>query len=180
MVTSIFKSESDAEGAMWDLLKTGVLAENLSYIALAPENTALESSKKEDGDEIVPLGNIPPTEKKSCVLGGLAATTGNVAGLGEVCAAGTVAEVLHLSRKSTAVISEAVAASTTVRSLAGALAAFGVAREDAETYEEHVRRGEVLVIVTISKEVGADEIKDILSIYRGKEVRVYKKIVPSK
>ncbi|MDZ7726483.1 MAG: hypothetical protein U5L75_02790 [Candidatus Campbellbacteria bacterium] len=161
-IVGAFSKKTEAEGAIRELLEVVGSSKNISYIYL----DGIEGSQRRESSKST-------KEQTSESVAGVMATKGAISGTGRVFVAGDLADVLGMNDTSS-VMSDAVTAIIR-RGLVGSLARFGVAREDAETYEERVRAGEILVVVQIdSKSKDPESIKEICRAYRGNEIRSYK------
>lgn len=164
-VTAIFTEEAHAEQAIKELLGAGVSTEDLSYIS------AVDSGVRDTRG----IGVERRESRKRGTIGaidGVVVTRGAVSGLGSVVVAGPLAGTLGLTDTPTAVVAGATA-TTIMGGFAGVLTGLGIAREDTETYEEYVRIGDTLVLVTVRDMDEAAAAKDILSDYDATEVRSY-------
>lgn len=174
IVTGIFAMESNAESAMRELLQAGVPTDDLSYIAMnsemeVTEEVRAEGEEKDMGERI---GEGALTGGAVGALAGLAVAAGVITGLGSVFVAGPLAAALGLTGGAATTVAGATTGAV-IGGLVGALTGLGIAREDAETYEERVRAGEVLVVVGVRDAAEIDAVKEILQDHNADEVRAY-------
>lgn len=178
IVTGVFTIETNADEAMSELIKAGVSTDNLSYIGLNAEGEIVDEVVDEDSDEEGSVvaeraGEGALAGAGIGALAGLAIAAGVVTGLGPVVAAGPIAAALGITGAAATTVTGATAGAV-IGGLVGVLSGLGVAREDAETYEERVRAGDMLVLVSVSDETEVEAIKGILTNHQAEEVRSYK------
>lgn len=181
IITGVFTIETDAEESMLELMRAGVATDNLSYINLNSEGEVTDEMATDDAD--VEDGGGEGVAKSAAAgavtgggigaLAGLAIAVGTAAGLGPIIAAGPIAAALGLTGAAATTVTGATAGAV-IGGLVGVLSGMGVAREDAETYEERVRAGDVLVLVSTTDETEVEPIRNILSNHNAEEVRSYK------
>lgn len=164
-VTAIFTDETNAEHAISELLQAGVSTEDLSYISAVDNGVRRARGVEASGREGKRRGVIG-------AIDGVIVTSGTVSGLGSVVVAGPLAGILGLTDTPTVVVAGATA-TTIMGGFAGVLTGLGIAREDTETYEEYVRIGDTLVLVTVHDLGEVSAVKEILSDYDANEVRSY-------
>jgi hypothetical protein len=180
IITGIFAVEGDAEEAMLELMRAGVATDDLSYIVLNAEEEVIDEMIAEgtatDGKEgklARSIGAGVVTGGGAGALAGLAIVLGTAGGLGPVVAAGPIATALGLTGAAATTLTGATAGAV-IGGLVGVLSGMGIAREDAETYEERVRAGDVLVLVSVTHETEISPVENILINHNAEEVRSYK------
>lgn len=178
IVTGVFTTENNADEAMGELIKAGVPTDDLSYIGLNAEGEIVEEGVDEDSDEEGSVvaeraGEGALAGAGIGALAGLAVAAGVVTGLGPVVAAGPIAAALGITGTAATTVTGATAGAV-IGGLVGVLSGLGVAREDAENYEERVRAGDMLVLVSVSDETEVEAVRNILTNHHAEEVRSYK------
>jgi uncharacterized protein (TIGR02271 family) len=145
-VIALYDERSQAEAAVQDLVDRGYERNKISVVAKdsrtkGPTEEARGMRQVDDKRSEV-AGTGAAAGAVLGAIGGLLAEAGLLAvpGLGPVVAVGEVAAVLL-----------GTAAGAGVGGLAGALVGMGITREDAEYYAEGVRRGGILVGVTVEE-----------------------------
>lgn len=139
----VFTTHSAAESALNELKSFGVAESDLSYVY---QNKEGDLKDGQQGDKIT--GGIASGATAGAVIGGIAGlivANGILPGLGTLFVAGPLAAALGV----TGVAATAVAGAATgivAGGLIGALTKLGVASTDTQLYEDHVRRGDILVI----------------------------------
>ena len=178
IVTGVFTNANNAEETMHELMKVGVSTDDLSYIGLNEEGEITDEAVKEDSDEEGSVvaeraGEGALAGAGVGALAGLAIAAGVIAGLGPIVAAGPIAALLGLTGTAATTVTGATTGAV-IGGLVGVLSGLGVAREDAETYEERVRAGDMLVLVAVSDETEVDAVRNILTNHHAEEVHSYK------
>ncbi len=157
-------------------MEAGVSRDDVSYIHLDEDEkvTAETVLDEEDAVERVGAGAAGGAATGVVVgaLAGLVVASGVLPGLGAIFVAGPLAAALGLTGAAATTISGA-ATGAVAGGLIGVLTGVGVAREDAETYDEHVRAGDILVVVKVSNEIEAESAKEIFKNHSAEEVRSY-------
>lgn len=145
--------------AVDELRNMGVSNEDISY-------ASVKEDKLEEAKEGAATG--ASTGGVIGAIAGLAVATGILPGLGTLIVAGPLAAALGLSG---AVATTAAGAITGAAAggIIGALAKWGVSEVEAKTYEERLKRGSILLIVTSELE----EVKDVFKRHKGDEIREY-------
>lgn len=145
MITTIgvFTTHAAAESALNELRQFGVKDTDLSYVYINDKGTVKDG---QTGDKMSAATATGVTA--GAVIGGLAGlvvANGILPGLGTLFVAGPLAATLGF----TGTVATAVAGAATgaaAGGLLGALTHMGIAKQDVQLYEDHVRRGDVLVI----------------------------------
>lgn len=145
MITTIgvFTTHTKAESALNELRDFGVAESDLSYVYT---NNDGDIKDGQTGDKVGSASAAGATT--GAIIGGIAGlvvANGILPGLGTLIVAGPLAAALGF----TGVAATAVAGAATgavAGGLIGALTGFGVDEKDVQLYEDHVRRGGVLVI----------------------------------
>ena len=145
MITTIgvFTTHIAAESALNELHEFGVKDSDLSYIYVNKDGNVKDAQSGDKVGEGVSAG-----VGAGAIIGaaiGLVVANGILPGLGTLIVAGPLATALGF----TGVAATAVAGAATgvvAGGFIGALTTFGIDKKDTELYEDHVRRGEVLVI----------------------------------
>jgi hypothetical protein len=145
MITTIgvFTTHAAAESALNELRQFGVKEADLSYVYINDKGTV------KDGQTGSKVGGSAATGATAgAVIGGLAGlvvANGILPGLGSLIVAGPLATALGLSGATATTVAGA-ATGAVAGGLIGALTHLGVDKQDVQLYEDHVRRGDVLVI----------------------------------
>jgi len=145
MITTIgvFTTHASAESALNELHQFGVKDSDLSYIYVNKDGNVKDA---QSGDKVG--GGVTTGATTGAIIGaaiGLVVANGVLPGLGTLIVAGPLAAALGF----TGVAATAVAGAATgaaAGGLIGALTTFGIDKKDVQLYEDHVRRGEILVI----------------------------------
>lgn len=169
MITTIgvFTGHGNAESALNELRGFGVAEGNLSYVYKDRSGTMKDA---QGGGKIGKGAATGATT--GAVIGGIAGlvvANGILPGLGTLFVAGPLAAALGLTGTAATTIAGA-ATGAAAGGLIGALAQMGVAKEDVELYERHVREGNVLVIARATP----SSVQDIFLQHGAVEVRQYK------
>ncbi len=139
----VYESHTDAESAIKELVASGINDSDISYIYTDNKGDMTDGQTGEK----VTAGAVSGGAT-GAVLGGIAGlivANGILPGIGTLFVAGPLATALGLTG---AVATTAAGAATGAAAggIIGALTGLGVSNEDAELYESHVRKGDVLVI----------------------------------
>lgn len=143
MITTIgvFATHDQAEKAISELKDFGVPEDDLSYLYLNKEGDVKDGNQ---GDKVG--SGVAKGASTGAVIGGIAGliiANGVLPGLGSLIVAGPLATALGVAGAS------AVAGAATgavAGGLIGALTHMGIDKEDVSMYEDHVRRGDILVV----------------------------------
>ena len=160
-VVGVFDGPNHAETALTQLKGAGFRPAQVSVLARDQGDT-------EQVVESTGMGGGAATGAVAGgVLGGLAGFLVGISalvipGIGPIVGAGVLASTL---------VGAGVGA--TAGGLVGALAEHGVPEEDARGYEEHVRKGSILLTVHAASDQQAEEAHRILHSGRGGDVRAY-------
>lgn len=145
MITTIgvFTTHAAAESALNDLKQFGVKEADLSYVYVNSKG------KIKDGQAGGKIGDGAATGAAAgAIIGGIAGfavANGILPGLGSLIVAGPLASALGLTGAAGAAAAGA-ATGAAAGGLIGALTHLGIDSSDVKLYEDHVRRGDVLVI----------------------------------
>ncbi len=137
----VFTSHAAAETALQELRSFGVNESDLSYIYTNEEGAMKDG---QTGEKVA--GAAATGVTTGAVIGGIAGlviANGLLPGFGTLLVAGPLATALGLTG-ATAVAGAATGA--IAGGFIGALTKLGIATDDVHLYEDHVRRGDVLVI----------------------------------
>ena len=146
MITTlgVFTTHSSAENAINECKANGMSQDNLSYLYKNESGTLTDGEANEKMSSSAVTGAAA-----GAVIGGIAAlivANGILPGFGTFYIAGPLATALGIS-EAVAVTAVGVAGGTVAGGLVGALTKFGVDKTDAILYQEHVHKGNILVIV---------------------------------
>jgi uncharacterized membrane protein len=159
----VFTTHATAEKGLQDLRNSDINESDLSYLYMS------ENGEVKDGQNASKIkGGSAVGATTGAVLGGIAGlviANGVIPGFGSLIVAGPLAEAFGIVT-ATAVAGIAVGAVT--GGLIGGLTQLGVSTDDVHLYEEHVRKGGVLVIARsndsgvhhIFVDNGANEIRE--------------------
>jgi hypothetical protein len=161
----VFTTHATAEKGLQELRNSGVSEGDLSYLYTDDEGDIKDG---QNGGKIATATTVGVAT--GAVIGGIAGlviANGIIPGFGALVVAGPLAEALGIAG-ATALVGAGTAA--VAGGLIGALTHLGVSAEDGHLYEEHVRKGGVLVIArTQNKSVkaifeknGATNVKEYL------------------
>lgn len=167
MITTIgvFQTHTAAEKVLQELRDNNINEKDLSYLYLNEEGSMKDGQGSEKMSSAVTVGATT-----GVVIGGIAGlvvANGIIPGLGSLVIAGPLAEMLGIAG-ATALAGAAVTA--VAGGLIGALTHLGVATDDVHLYEEHVKKGGILVIARTEE-------MSTLEIFKrndGKEVQEYR------
>lgn len=145
MITTIgvFTTHAAAESALNELRQFGVKDADLSYVYVNDKGTVKDGQSGGKAGEGVVAGATA-----GAVIGGLAGlvvANGILPGLGTLFVAGPLAAALGITGTAATAVAGA-ATGAAAGGLIGGLTSLGVAKQDVQLYEDHVRRGDVLVI----------------------------------
>jgi hypothetical protein len=145
MITTIgiFATHTEAESSLNELRQFGVSDTDLSYVFINEKGHVEDA---QTGDKMT--GGAATGATAGAIIGGIAGlvvANGVLPGLGTLIVAGPLAAALGF----TGIAATAVAGAATgvvAGGFIGALVNLGVDKQDVQLYEDHVRRGGVLVI----------------------------------
>lgn len=145
MITTIgvFTTHAAAESALNELKQFGVSAGDLSYVYVNDKGNVQDGQTGEKVGERTAAGATA-----GAVIGGIAGlvvANGILPGLGTLIVAGPLAAALGWSGAAATAVAGA-ATGAVAGGLLGALTKFGVDKNDVHLYEDHVKRGDILVI----------------------------------
>jgi hypothetical protein len=173
-IVGVFDQRSDAERAINELVGMGVLRQNISYAQLAKDGSNIISPDAPHAASTVGMSAFAGATTGGLVgaLAGLVVASGILPGLGVLFVAGPLAAALGLTG---AIATTAAGALTGVAAggVIGALTGLGVNAEDAKLYEQHVRRGAILMSVHDA----IPGIADVLRSHKATEVREYESVL---
>lgn len=162
----IYKTHTDAEKAIEDLVAFGVPDSDISYIHKDSEG----DMKDEQTGEKVGTGATAGAVTGAVIGGiaGLVVANGILPGLGSLFVAGPLATALGLTGATATTVAGA-ATGAAAGGLIGALTSLGVNDEDAKLYEKHVESGNILVIARNEHKT----MKEVFDRTKAMEVREY-------
>jgi hypothetical protein len=145
MITTIgvFTTHAAAESALNELRQFGVKEADLSYVYINDKGAVKDG---QIGDKMG--GAAAAGATAGAVIGGIAGlvvANGILPGLGTLIVAGPLATALGFTGAAATAVAGA-ATGAAAGGLIGALANMGIDKQDVQLYEDHVRRGDVLVI----------------------------------
>jgi hypothetical protein len=139
----VFTTHAAAETALNELKGFGVRDSDLSYVFMNDKGGVSDAQSGGKLGESVATGATA-----GAVLGGLAGlivANGILPGLGSLIVAGPLASALGFSGAAATAVAGA-ATGAVAGGFVGALTNMGIDKRDVQLYEDHVRRGDVLVI----------------------------------
>ena len=137
----VFTTHVTAEKGLQELRNSGVSEGDLSYLYTDDEGSVKDG---QNGGKITTAASVGVAT--GAIIGGIAGlviANGIIPGFGALVVAGPLAEALGIAG-ATALVGAGTAA--IAGGLIGALTHLGVSTDDVHLYEEHVRKGGVLVI----------------------------------
>lgn len=145
MITTIgvFTTHAAAESALNELKDFGVKDTDLSYLYI---NNDGDMKDAQTGEKVGSSAGTGATT--GALIGGalgLAVANGILPGLGTLIVGGPIAAALGFTGAAVTTVAGA-ATGAAAGGFVGALTGLGVDEQDVKLYEDHVRRGEVLVI----------------------------------
>lgn len=145
MITTIgvFTTHTQAESALNELRQFGVSESDLSYVYVNAEGNMKDSQVSEKVG-----GGAATGATTGAIVGGIAGlivANGILPGLGSLIVAGPLAIALGFSGVAATAVAGA-ATGAVAGGFIGALTNFGIDKQDVQLYEDHVRRGDILVI----------------------------------
>jgi hypothetical protein len=145
MITTIgvFTTHAAAESALNELRQFGVHESELSYVYINDKGTIQDAQSGGKIGEATATGATA-----GAVIGGIAGlvvANGILPGLGTLIVAGPLAAALGFTGAAATAVAGA-ATGAAAGGLIGALTHIGIDKQDVQLYEDHVRRGDVLVI----------------------------------
>lgn len=139
----VFTTHAAAESALNELRQFGVSETDLSYVYVSKDGSV------KDGQTGEKMGSNAATGATTgAIIGGalgLAVANGILPGFGTLIVAGPLAAALGFTGAAVTAVAGA-ATGAVAGGLIGALTGLGVDTQDVHLYEDHVRRGDVLVI----------------------------------
>jgi hypothetical protein len=139
----VFTTHAAAETALNELRQFGVKEADLSYVYINDKGTVKDA---QTGGKIGEGAATGATA--GAIIGGIAGlvvANGILPGLGSLIVAGPLAAALGFTGAAGAAVAGA-ATGAAAGGLIGALTNMGIDSKDVQLYEDHVRRGDVLVI----------------------------------
>jgi hypothetical protein len=169
MITTIgvFTNHGNAESALNELRNFGVAEGDLSYVYMNKDGDMRDGQTGEKVGQGAATGATT-----GAVVGGIAGlvvANGILPGLGTLFVAGPLAAALGFTGAAATAVAGA-ATGAAAGGLIGALTKVGVAKDDVDLYEKHVRAGDVLVIARATP----SSVQDIFLQHGAVEVRQYK------
>jgi uncharacterized membrane protein len=145
MITTIgvFTTHAAAESALNELRQFGVKESDLSYVYVNEKGSVEDKQTGEKSGSNAAKGAT--TGAIVGGLAGLAVANGILPGLGTLLVAGPLATAVGFSGAVATTVAGA-ATGAVAGGLIGALTHMGIDKQDVQLYEDHVRRGDVLVI----------------------------------
>lgn len=160
----VFTTHATAEKGLQELRNSEINESDLSYLYMNDEGVVKDGQNASKMTKATVVGGTT-----GAVLGGIAGlviANGVVPGFGSLIVAGPLAEAFGIVAATTAA---GVAAGAVAGGLLGVLTHLGVSTDDVHLYEEHVRKGGILVIAR-SDDAG---IRNIFSANGANEIREY-------
>jgi hypothetical protein len=150
----VFPDKQQAEKAIEELKGSGISDGDISCVYRESDGSVVDS----ESGEKVGSGVMKGATAGAAIgaIAGLVVATGVLPGLGTLFVAGPLATALGLTGATATTVAGA-ATGAVAGGLVGALKELGVNDVDAELYEDHVEKGEVLVVSRSDKE-GAVEV----------------------
>jgi uncharacterized membrane protein len=139
----VFTTHGDAESALEELRKFGVSDSDLSYIYVNKDGDMKDG---QTGDKVG--GGAATGATAGAVIGGLAGlviANGILPGLGALIVAGPLAAALGFTGVAAGTVAGAVTGAA-ADGLLGALVNLGIDEKDVQMCEDHVHKGDILVI----------------------------------
>jgi hypothetical protein len=139
----VFTTHASAESALNELRQFGVKDADLSYVYLNDQGAIKDG---QSGDKIGEGAATGATA--GAIIGGIAGlvvANGILPGLGTLIVAGPLAAALGFTGAAATAVAGA-ATGAAAGGLIGALTHLGIDKQDVQLYEDHVRRGDILVI----------------------------------
>lgn len=145
MITTIgvFTTHAAAESALNELRQFGVSETDLSYVYVDEKGSVADAER---GGKVGSGAAAGATA--GAIIGGIAGlvvANGILPGIGSLIVAGPLASALGLTSAAATTVAGA-ATGAAAGGLIGALTKLGIDKRDVQLYEDHVRRGDVLVI----------------------------------
>ena len=145
MITTIgvFTTHAKAESALNELKQFGVKDADLSYVYINDKGSVRDAQQGGKIGEGLATGLTA-----GAILGGLAGlvvASGILPGLGPLIVGGALISSLGFSGAA-ATAAAGIVTGAAAGGFIGALTHMGIAKQDVQLYEDHVRRGDVLVI----------------------------------
>ncbi len=172
MVLGIFSERESASNAIDELERNGYNPKDISIVAKGEEDRVVTSYA--DSGSPVSQGAASGAVTGG-VLGGLAGLLVGIGavtlpGIGALLIGGPLAVALGLTGAAATTVSGAVTGAL-AGGLVGGLIGLGVPEEDAQVYEDTVRRGGVLLAVPVDKS-RTQTVQDIMTNYHADKIRV--------
>lgn len=170
ITTGVFQTKHEAEAAIDRLKENDVSTSDISCVYTDHDGDVKDSQTGEKIGSGAAKGAA--TGAAVGAIAGLVVANGILPGLGTLFVAGPLATALGLTGAAATTVAGA-ATGAAAGGLIGALTGIGVSNEDAEMYENYVRKGNVLVITKTDKtEINS---ASILNQSGAMEVRQYQK-----
>jgi uncharacterized membrane protein len=162
----VYETHADAEAAINELKSFGIDSDNISYVYTDSKGNVSDAQTGEKMGAGATGGAA--TGAVIGALAGLIVANGILPGIGTLFVAGPIATALGFTGAAATTVAGA-ATGAAAGGLIGALANLGIDKEDAQLYENLVRRGDVLVIARSD----SDDMMEVFTRTNAKEVREY-------
>lgn len=167
-IIGVFKDRFKAESVINEIKAAGVADTDISCIYKDGEGDAKDSQTGEKVGSGAVAGATTGTVIGA--IAGLAVANGILPGLGTLFVAGPLAAALGLTGAAATTVAGA-ATGAAAGGLIGALSQLGISAKDAELYEEHIKKGETVVIVKTDD--AAASVEEMFNNGEAHEVRNY-------
>lgn len=162
----VFTNRDKAEVVIHDLNTVGVAMDEISCVYINKEGHMKDSQAVDKMESSAVTGTV--TGGVIGMIAGLVLANGIIPGLGAVLVAGPLVELLGITAiASTAIIGTVGGA--IAGGIIGALVKLGVSDKDAVIYEEHLKKGNIVLVTRTDSNMA----KEILTKHDAAEVREY-------
>ncbi|OGM88275.1 hypothetical protein A2573_02565 [Candidatus Woesebacteria bacterium RIFOXYD1_FULL_43_18] len=176
LLFGIFKSPGHANEAIADLKESGIKDDKISVIVQdAVVSQQISGAKPTTGEKAAggAAGGAVTGAALGALLGFLVGTTAiTIPVLGPILVAGPFAGLLGLTGAASATVAGALTGGL-AGGLVGALVKLGIPESEAKIYEERVKSGEILVIVSANSDEEHRNAENILDSHEAEEIRYY-------
>lgn len=152
----VFKERQSAEKAISDLKDKGVDTESISIVYSGDEEAKAVQETAEDAEEAKDTAEGAAAGGVIGAIAGITLAAIVIPGLGGLIAGGPLAAAMGVGSAAAATAAGATTGAA-IGGLVGALVGMGAKKEEAESYAEAVRQGNVLIAVTTDM-TGIDDV----------------------
>jgi len=165
-IVGVFAAEYEASRAIEELKRRGCRTEDISIIA---RNKADEETLRDESGTVAPEG-MATGAATGGLLGGV---TGLLMGIGALAIPG-IGPIIAAGPLAATLAGAAIGAGS--GGLVGGLIGLGIPEEEAESYDNYVDEGHILVMVDVEGEQKEQEVKQIFTKYNSLNAERFEKV----